>query len=203
MGPISCPETSVRNYQSTLRKIPDECISHLDGGGNPKSRKFILFSVIIKLLAFRLLLEITSRPVNPLNAELNPICHLLELLGAHHILRVSKIRVNETLGQNSACTNSTQPSVWNEFWLWNYTQRPSVWVIFACLNEWCVFINTEIICLNECYVVKLCTEISFRTQPMVETGWDPFNSLVPYKFTTSCYLPIKVPVSWHVFPTSS
>ena len=30
---------------------------------------------------------------SPLNAELNPICHLLSLLGAHHILYVS-IRVN-------------------------------------------------------------------------------------------------------------
>jgi hypothetical protein len=40
--------------------------------------------------------------VNPLNAELNPICHLLALLGAHHILHVSRIRVNslpmESLG---------------------------------------------------------------------------------------------------------
>ena len=31
---------------------------------------------------------------NSLNAELNPICQLLALLGAHHILHVSKIRVN-------------------------------------------------------------------------------------------------------------
>jgi len=30
---------------------------------------------------------------NPLNAALNPICHLLALLGAHHILHVSRIRV--------------------------------------------------------------------------------------------------------------
>ena len=29
---------------------------------------------------------------NSLNAELNPICHLLALLGAHHILHVSRIR---------------------------------------------------------------------------------------------------------------
>jgi len=28
-----------------------------------------------------------------LNAELNPICHLLALLGAHHILHVSRLRV--------------------------------------------------------------------------------------------------------------
>jgi len=33
------------------------------------------------------------KTVNPLNAELNPICHFLALLGAHHILHVSRIRV--------------------------------------------------------------------------------------------------------------
>jgi len=36
-----------------------------------------------------------ARLINPLNAELNPICHLLALLGAHHILHVSRIRVKE------------------------------------------------------------------------------------------------------------
>jgi len=34
-----------------------------------------------------------SRYINPLNAELNPICHLVALLGAHHILHISRIRV--------------------------------------------------------------------------------------------------------------
>jgi len=34
--------------------------------------------------------------LNPLSAELNPICHLLELLGAHHILHVSSIRIKIT-----------------------------------------------------------------------------------------------------------
>jgi len=28
--------------------------------------------------------------INPLNAELNPICHLLALFQAHHILYVSR-----------------------------------------------------------------------------------------------------------------
>jgi hypothetical protein len=32
--------------------------------------------------------------INPLNAELNPICNLLALLGVHPILHVSRIRVN-------------------------------------------------------------------------------------------------------------
>ena len=31
--------------------------------------------------------------VNPLNTELNPICHLLALVGAHHILHVSRVKV--------------------------------------------------------------------------------------------------------------
>jgi hypothetical protein len=32
--------------------------------------------------------------VNPLNADLNPFCHLLALFGTHHILNVRKIKVN-------------------------------------------------------------------------------------------------------------
>jgi hypothetical protein len=31
--------------------------------------------------------------LNPLNPELNPICYLLALLGAHQFLHVSRIRV--------------------------------------------------------------------------------------------------------------
>jgi len=34
--------------------------------------------------------------INPLNAELNLVCHLLALLGAHPILHVSRIRVKFT-----------------------------------------------------------------------------------------------------------
>ena len=38
--------------------------------------------------------ESCSTQFNPLNPELTPICHLLALLGAHHFLHVSRIRVN-------------------------------------------------------------------------------------------------------------
>ena len=31
--------------------------------------------------------------INPLNAELNPIRHLLALVGAHHTVHVSRVRV--------------------------------------------------------------------------------------------------------------
>jgi hypothetical protein len=33
--------------------------------------------------------------INPLNTELNPICHLLALLGAHRIFHISRIRVKQ------------------------------------------------------------------------------------------------------------
>jgi len=36
---------------------------------------------------------LTLFDINPLNAELNPICYLLALLGAHHFLHVSRRRV--------------------------------------------------------------------------------------------------------------
>jgi len=42
----------------------------------------------------RMWLEAVVAYFNPLNAELNPICHLLALLGAHHILHVSRLRFN-------------------------------------------------------------------------------------------------------------
>ena len=37
--------------------------------------------------------QVVYNTVNPLNAELNPICYLLALLGAHHFLHFSRIRV--------------------------------------------------------------------------------------------------------------
>ena len=45
------------------------------------------WSVVLK---YTIKLELT---IDPLNSELNPICYLLALLGAHHFLHVSRIRV--------------------------------------------------------------------------------------------------------------
>ena len=42
---------------------------------------------------YRRVVEMSSLSFNPLNPELNPICYLLALLGAHHFLHVSRIRV--------------------------------------------------------------------------------------------------------------
>jgi len=55
---------------------------------------------VIKQLWFYLLSDnylITFVAFNPLKAELNPICNLLALLGAHHIFHFSGLRINRLL----------------------------------------------------------------------------------------------------------
>ena len=42
-----------------------------------------------------------SPVINPLNAELNPICHLLALLGGATIVVVSRLRVNRLIAFGS------------------------------------------------------------------------------------------------------
>jgi len=54
----------------------------------------VFFLICRNVRVFRYLLLKSSAYFNPLNAELNPICHLLALLGTHPILHVSRIRVN-------------------------------------------------------------------------------------------------------------
>jgi len=47
---------------------------------------------IVTNLIHEILKKVWSR-INPSNPELNPICYLLALLGAHHFLHVNRIRV--------------------------------------------------------------------------------------------------------------
>ena len=47
-------------------------------------------------------------PFNPSNAELNHICHLLALLGTHHILHVSRIRVKCKVSPDSSVGIATR-----------------------------------------------------------------------------------------------
>jgi hypothetical protein len=46
--------------------------------------------------------------VNPLKAELNPICHLLALLGAHLIFHISRIRVKTEIYKKSVINMGTK-----------------------------------------------------------------------------------------------
>jgi hypothetical protein len=48
-------------------------------------------SVTLRNVDFR---KTGKNSFNPVTAELNPICHLLALVGAHHIFHISGLRVN-------------------------------------------------------------------------------------------------------------
>jgi len=84
-------------------------------------------------MAFKVL---TMVNINPLNTELNPICRLLALLGAHHILHVSRIRVN----------------VWDMI-LFTYCLQLQVWYLSTKLHvmpSWnaVIFLHTELYILR-------------------------------------------------------
>ena len=49
---------------------------------------------LLALVGARHIVHVSRIRVNPLNAELNPVRHLLALVGARHIVHVSRIRVN-------------------------------------------------------------------------------------------------------------
>ena len=67
----------------------------------PKHFAIVCYNFVIKTVCLRILLLLDNAPghppdledIKPLNAELNPICYLLALLGAHYFLHVSRIRV--------------------------------------------------------------------------------------------------------------
>ena len=65
---------------------------------------FIIRSVTFYKNGFFFGLLLKQFSVNPLNAEFNPICHLLELLGAHYFLHVGRVRVKIRRSFQKFCT---------------------------------------------------------------------------------------------------
>jgi len=58
----------------------------------------------------KLCLQANDYYIKPSNAELNPICHLLALLEAHHIFHISGLRVKKRFVFIS--TNVTLANLW-------------------------------------------------------------------------------------------
>ena len=70
-----------------LRHYSQDLITNLSDNTD-KNKNVLQIFMITCHLAEKLL-----GAINLLNPELNPICYLLALLGAHHFLHVSRIRV--------------------------------------------------------------------------------------------------------------
>ena len=74
-------------------------VSECAGKHTPLAVHILLYFTFIIITSIHILQQLHTRQrgnnnnINPLNPELNPICYLLALLGAHHFLHVSRIRV--------------------------------------------------------------------------------------------------------------
>ena len=94
--------------------------------------------------------------INPLNAELNHICHLLALLGVHHFLHVSRIRVKSIFIQPWTSGVTQWPSIISHKFKtvhlsFNYIR----YIIFNFLNllvTWC----TNSLTFNNCTLCPHC-----------------------------------------------
>jgi len=81
------------SVQVTKGPVKKACVCRDRKGSN----SFTLFwACCIKLLAK----FVPLHRINPLNAKLNTIYHLLTLLGARHILHISRIRVKSYVGED-------------------------------------------------------------------------------------------------------
>ena len=73
------------------------CVSLRDSVGITEHRRITASVISMSEPHCRTLFETErkkkKKQFNPLNPELNPICYLLTLLGAHHFLHVSRIRI--------------------------------------------------------------------------------------------------------------
>jgi len=85
---LLCKPLDFAGHNIHLRVSVEVIVSKVPGCIDHAPEYFVLESFVNLLaLTFKLF-------INPLNAELNPICNLLALLGAHHILHIGRIRVN-------------------------------------------------------------------------------------------------------------
>jgi hypothetical protein len=103
----------------------------------------------------------TSLHFNPLNAKLNPICHLLALLGAHHILHVSRVRV-KILNSHTKTFKihpymSQSPFKPSSGGLWMYFARLLNWNVDLCVRyKQCRYVAVCHFILSLCVCVCVC-----------------------------------------------
>jgi len=107
---------------------------------------------------------------NPLHAELNPICHLLALLGAHLILHVSRLKVKVLMTKNR-CSKWRPSACWEASHLLNKfrnSRRSTSWEMFE----------------NEALIFGYLTNFALRGPPPTDTSVSSCS--LPQTFTP-CY----------------
>ena len=99
---------------------------------------------------------------NPLNTKLNPICHLLALLGAHHILHFSRIRVKVPPGTTSPSITTHTPSGQRNCASWASQPQKSV-TLLPCPGGRTTKSMKHSISNMFRFFMTICTEKKFQT----------------------------------------
>ena len=132
--------------------------------------------------------------INPLNARLNTICHLLALLGAHHILHVSRVRVN-LLTPNDPYMGRTAPLTSKRCILYIYSTNIGTEYFFS--SKCSLFHNANL--FGSCIIHILyteCAKIKKKIIPAPKGISDMFQykctmvreNKMPILKTTNCQL---------------
>ena len=87
----------LKNVGGVLYDCLHFCIELLCSCWNKHFCIELLCSCWNKHFCIELLCSCWNKHFNPLNAELNPICNFLALLGAHHFLHVNRMRVKSLI----------------------------------------------------------------------------------------------------------
>ena len=97
--PLCRLQISATKYTTTKRHIPEQRRTQIQPCRSQRPLNILIhLSINFHMASSNILLvfdyEVLYAVINPLKAKLSRICHLLALLGAHHILHASRIRVN-------------------------------------------------------------------------------------------------------------
>jgi hypothetical protein len=150
--------------------------------------------------------------INPSNAELNPICHLLTLLRAHHIFHVSGLRVKTGNPRRAILSriNSMQCEVTNAF------QNVSIFcrsireirpvsrllqmdVFWSTCCKWMSLVRRLFVCSLAQFVKKNAVRMKiFEFYVVVE--WRVMSDVVTW--STSCLVSQTCCICWRCAPES-
>ena len=94
---------NISQLKLRIEKLDDDDDNNNNNNNNNNNKYKTLEHVTVFKLYLLCLRNVDVREIrrfvimrfNPLNAELNPICHLLALLGGATIVVISRLRVNE------------------------------------------------------------------------------------------------------------
>jgi hypothetical protein len=117
------------------------------------------WNAVLKNFGSEVIILILWAVLNPLHSKLYPICHLLALLGSHHILHINRIKVN---------TQSCKIIYITSF---SHLKGSFVLFLFTFLPQWLTKTNSASVIWNRHILCSTVSINSLAYTASCETGW--------------------------------